>query len=431
MDDFKELPQGNEAETAAAEETPSPEEKKPREPKKVKLSSVIIVCLVVCYLLSLAGVFCVRAGYLRIGKEKAPDGVDYTRLLEIHALLEHYYVGELDEETMLNNALAVYTASVGDPYTQYMPKTEAEGYINGAYQSQTGIGVRASYSDAPVGIYISYVFPGAPAEKAGLKKGDVITSVDGKTVTEENYIEIVDTIAGKEGTIVTLKLIRNGKETTVSVTRGNFTVESVEYFMLETAEDIGYIRIDGVASNTADEFKSAVLTLKERGAKKYVFDVRDDGGGYLNVITSILDMLLPEGPIVRWKTADGKENANNSDAKQIVNAPFAVLINGHTASAAELFAAALRDYKLAVLVGEKTYGKGVMQTLFPLKNGDTIKITTAYYYPPYGDNYNGIGVAPDVEVALPKGEEYFTVSEEEDTQLQAAIKALNDAYVQD
>lgn len=424
MDDLNELPQGTQKEI-----TPF-EEKKPKEPKKVKLSSVIIVCLVVCYLLSLAGLFCVKTGYIRIGKEK-PEGVDYTRLQEIHALLEHYYVGELDEETMLQNALAVYTASVGDPYTQYMPKSEADGYINGAYQNQCGIGVRASYSDDPVGMYIGYVFPNAPAEKAGIKKGDVITHVNGEIITEENYVEVTDKIAGEEGTVVNIKLKRNGKELAFPVKRGNFTVESVEYLMLETAEGIGYIRIDGVASNTADEFKNAVIKLKEQGAKKYVFDVRDDGGGYLNVITSILDMLLPEGPIVRWTTADGKDNANNSDAKQIVNAPFAVLINGHTASAAELFAAALRDYKLAVLVGEKTYGKGVMQTLFPLKNGDTIKITTAYYYPPFGDNYNGVGVAPDVEVSLPEGEQYFTVTEEDDTQLQAAIKALNDMPVQD
>jgi len=401
-----------------------------KQPKRVRLSSVLIVTVAVCYLLSMTFLLLIKTGYVKVGEDK-PDGVDYTRLQEIHDLLEHYYVGELDEETMLLNALAVYAASTGDPYTQYLPKSAADSYIDGAYTKQSGIGVRVTYSDDPVGVYVSYVFPDSPADKAGVKKSDVIVSIEGVEVTEENYNEIIDTIPGDEGTPVKLEILRNGLRHKLTAIRGSFTVESVEYMMLETAPDIGYIRIDGVATNTADEFKNAVKKLQGIGAKKFVFDVRDDGGGYLDVITSILDMLLPEGPIVRWTTADGKEQSNKSDAEQIIKAPFAVLINGNTASAAELFAAALRDYELATLVGETTYGKGVMQTLFPLKNGDTIKITTAYYYPPFGDNYNDIGVKPDVEVALPEDELYFTVTEEEDTQLQAAIKVLNGISVQD
>ncbi len=401
-----------------------------RQPKRVKLSSVLIVALALIYILSMVSLVLVKTGYLRIGKDK-PEGVDYTRLQEVHALLEKYYVGELDEETMLLNALAVYAASTGDPYTQYLPKEYADSYIDGEYTEQKGIGVRVTYSDDPVGIYISYVFPDSPADKAGLKKSDVIVSIKGIAVTEENYSEIIDTIPGEEGTSLELEVLRNGIKRKITAVRGSFTVESVEYTMLETAPDIGYIRIDGVATNTADEFKNAIKKLEGLEAKKFIFDVRDDGGGYLNVITDILDMLLPEGPIVRWTTPEGKEESNQSDAKQIIKAPFAVLVNGNTASAAELFAAALRDYKLATLVGETTYGKGVMQTLFPLKNGDTLKITTAYYYPPFGDNYNGVGLKPDVEVSLPENEVYFTVTEEEDTQLQAAIKALKNISVQD
>lgn len=426
MDDVNKLPDDN---TEIAMTAPQP--KRAKEPKKVKLSSVIIVSLVVCYLLSMSLLLLVGLGYVSIGKDKNGNDVDYERLKEIHQLLKAHYVGELDEETMMLNALAVYAASTGDPYTQYLPKETADGYIDGNYQSQSGIGVRVSYSDNPVGIYVSYVFPDSPASKAGLKKSDIITNVDGLTVTEDSYTEAIDKIPGDEGSTVRLTVLRGTETKMFLVTRGSFTVESVEYLMLETAPDIGYIRIDGVASNTADEFKNAVTSLQKQGAKKFIFDVRDDGGGYLNVVTEILDMLLPEGPIVRWTTANGTEEANHSDSAQIVKAPFAVLINGRTASAAELFAAALRDYKLATLVGETTYGKGVMQTLFPLKNGDTLKITTAYYYPPYGDNYNGVGVKPDVEVSLPENELYYTVTEKEDTQLQAAIKALNNTSAQD
>lgn len=424
MDEFNKLP-NTEEDTEKAETI-----KKIKEPKRVKLSSVIIVSLLVVYLLSMAVLILVGTGYVKVGSDKK-DGFDGERFEEIYELLKTYYVGELDEETMMLNALAVYAASVGDPYTQYLPKSTADSYIDGNYQSQSGIGVRVTFSEEPEGVFISYVFPESPAGKAGLKKGDVITAIEGTAVTEGNYSELIEKIPGVEGSTVALQVLRGTETKNFLVPRGNFTVESVEYLMLETAPDIGYIRIDGVATNTAKEFKNAITSLQEQGAKKFIFDVRDDGGGYLDVITEILDMLLPEGPIVRWTTADGTEKANHSDKEQIIKAPFAVLINGNTASAAELFAAALRDYELATLVGEKTYGKGVMQTLFPLKNGDTIKITTAYYYPPYGDNYNETGVMPDIEASLPENEVYFTVTEEEDTQLQAAITALNNASAQD
>lgn len=438
MDDVNKLPEDStEKEAVAAEpvETKEPDnEKEPKnikEPKKVKLTSVIIVAFMVFYVLGMSVFILSRTGYVRIGKDKTNDDVNYARLKEVHELLKANYVGELDEETMMLNALAVYTASVGDPYTQYLPKETADGYIDGNYQSQTGIGIRASYSDDPVGVYVGYVYPNSPANKAGLEKGDVITAVDGFIVTEDNFETAMDKIPGEEGSSVRLTVARDGEAKIFMVVRGSFTVDSVEYMMLKTAPDIGYIRIDGVAQKTADEFKNAVTVLQKQGAKKYIFDVRDDGGGYLEAVTKILDMLLPEGPIVRWTLADGTESSNQSDSEQLIKAPFAVLINGRTASAAELFAAALRDYELATLVGETTYGKGVMQTLFPLKNGDTLKITTAYYHPPFGENYNEIGVKPDIEVSLPEGEDYATVTEEEDTQIQAAIKALNNTSAQD
>lgn len=398
-----------------------------KKPRTVKLTTVVVTSLIVCYFLAFVVFLLISFGYVKIGTDKNNTDILQTeRFQEIYALLKQHYVGEMDEETMLRNALIVYAASVGDPYTEYLPKEAVNQYIDGAYGNQSGIGVRVYQSENPVGILIQYVFPDSPADKAGVKKGDIVTAVDDFVLTAENYNDAVNKVSGEEGSTVTLTVLRGEQTLTLPVVRGSYTINSVEYTMLKTASGIGYIRIDGVASNTAEEFKSAIEALKAQGAEKYVFDVRDDGGGYLDTITKILDMLLPEGPIVRWTLADGTEKANNSDSNKILDAPIAVLINGNTASAAELFAAALKDYELATLVGETTYGKGVMQTIFPLKNGDALKITTAYYNPPFSDNYNGVGVKPDIEVALPEGEAYFSVSEEEDLQLQAAIKALAD-----
>ncbi len=349
---------------------------------------------------------------------------ELARFEEIYELIKENYIGELDNEEMVLNAFRGYVAGVGDVYTAYMTEEEFSGFVDGDYGDKAGVGIRVYMDEESKGMNVFYVFEDAPAYKAGMKPGDVITVVDDFIVTYENYDEAVSRVSGPVGSTVKLTVDRNGETLVFNVVRGTFTVSSVEYRMIEG--NIGYVRIDGLASDTAKAFKTAVEDLKNKGAEKYVFDVREDSGGYLSSIVDVLDMLLPEGPIVRWELADGSKKQEDSDKEYIVDAPFAVLINGNTASAAELFAAALKDYDKAILVGETTFGKGVMQTLYPLSNGDCVKITTSKYLPPYSDNYNGVGVAPDIEVSLPEGKTYFMVTEAEDAQLQAAIKALNE-----
>ncbi|MBR6593737.1 MAG: S41 family peptidase [Clostridia bacterium] len=356
---------------------------------------------------------------------------DYERFLEIYELISENYIGKIEPEEMMQNALEMYVASLGDPYSQYMTKVQSDSFIDGDYGKKVGIGVRIYMTAESEGMIVYYIFDGAPADKAGIQKGDIITAVDGVAVTYENYKESVDRVGGTEGTTVKLTVKRGGESLDIDVVRGSFVVSSIEYRLLESEQSIGYIRIDSLASDTAKAFEEAVKALQSMGAEKYIFDVREDSGGYLSTIVKILDMLLPEGPIVRWTLADGTERSDNSKAGAIVEAPMAVIINGNTASAAELFAAALKDYKLATLVGETTYGKGVMQTLYPLDNGDTLKLTTSMYSPPFSENYNGVGVKPDVEVSLPEDKIYYMVSEEEDTQLQAAIDALKAMDTQD
>lgn len=402
--------------------------------KTLKLTTVIngaAVC-VLAFLVLITVL--AKTGYLRIGKSKlsAEQQEINDRFGEVYNHLDSFYIGELSNDEMLDAALKSYVNAVGDPYTEYMPKTKAEGFINGDYGNKSGIGVRIFQSTEPNGIYVKYVFPSSPADKAGILSNDIIVAVNNTVISNDNYSDAIDMISGEEGTTVTLTVMRGDEAKIFSVVRGSYTVSPIEYRLLEGEDGIAYIRIDGVSSDSAAELKKAIEALKEKGAKAYIFDVRDDGGGYLNEVTSMLDMLLPEGPIVRYThKGEDRQRVSTSDASVIVSAPMAVLINGNTASAAELFAAALRDYKLATLIGETTYGKGVIQTLYKLENGDYLKITTGEYFPPYSDNFHGVGVKPNITVSLPDGKHYYQLSEKDDTQLQAAVTELKNKLSQD
>lgn len=402
--------------------------------KTLKLTTVINGAAVCALAFIVLVTVLAKTGYLQIGKSKlsARQQEINDRFGEVYNHLDSFYMGDLSNDEMIDAALKSYVEAVGDPYTEYMPKTRAEGFINGDYGNKSGIGVRIFQSTEPDGIYVKYVFPSSPADKAGILSNDIIVAVNNTVVTYDNYSDAIDMISGEEGTTVTLTVMRGSEAKIFSVVRGSYTVSPIEYRLLEGEDGIAYIRIDGVSSDSAAELKKAIEALKEMGANAYVFDVRDDGGGYLNEVTSMLDMLLPEGPIVRYThKGEKQQKVSTSDASVIVKAPMAVLINGNTASAAELFAAALRDYKLAALIGETTYGKGVIQTLYKLENGDYLKITTGEYFPPYSDNFHGVGVKPDITVSLPDGKHYYQLSEKDDTQLQAAITELKNKLSQD
>lgn len=366
--------------------------------------------------------------------EESGDYNVYADLMvfnELYKLIETRYAGEFDPDEAMQAALEQYVASLKDPYSVYMTNDQADSFIDGDFGKKVGIGVRIYRMSDMAGMYVYQVLEGSPAKKHGVMVGDIIIGVDGTEVTDENYNAMVDSVSGEEGTTVNLKVLRGEKTLELPVVRGSFIASSIDYKMLESAENVGYVRILSLASDTADSFRDAVKALEKQGAESYIFDVRNNSGGYLSSIIDVLDMLLPKGPIVRYNDASGKETADYSDAATIIKAPMAVLINGASASAAELFSAALKDYKLAVLVGETTFGKGVMQTLFTLPNGDTLKLTTSTYSPPFSENYNGIGVIPDIEVSLPEDKQYYMLSEKEDSQLQAAISALEVKEKQD
>ena len=234
-------------------------------------------------------------------------------------------------------------------------------------------------------------------------------------------------VRGEQGTYAKLTVLREGQELEFSVMRDEVVNQTVYFRMYSKDSRIAVIRISQFEEATPEQFESALEQAKKAGARAYVFDVRSNPGGELNSVASVLDMLLPEGPIIRLQYKDSSKNAQiNSDA-ECLEAPMVVLCNGSTASAGELFSAALKDYKLATLVGTKTYGKGTMQNLITLSDGSGIAITTAYYLPPFSENYHGIGVSPDVELDISSDLKNVSVSkytDENDNQLHAAIDIL-------
>ncbi len=321
------------------------------------------------------------------------SGID--SFLEVKNQVDSNFVGKVDYEEIDGLLADYYVELIGDKYSDYLTKEELKSYMNKLTASFVGIGITCSSKNGK--IHIESVIKGSPAEEAGLLTGEDIVAVDGITVNEENYDEATSAVSGEKGTKVKLKVEdSSGNAREVLVERREIITETVCGEML--SGDIAYIKISQFATNTAEKFISLVDEFSDKGAKGFLFDVRNNSGGELNCVVNILDRLLPEGPIVNIIGASGPTEIKYSTNEKSVSLPIAVLINGNTASAAELFAAALRDYKMAQLYGTVTYGKGYMQRIITLSDGSGLRLSIAKYNPPYGENYEGVGVSPNVYV---------------------------------
>ena len=271
------------------------------------------------------------------------------------------------------------------------------------------------------------VLPSSPAEAAGLLPGDRIIKVNGESVSDLGYQMAVSQIQGEGGSYVELNVLRGSNpavEHTFYIERKVLSETTVSFRMYD--EKIGIIRIMEFSRTTPTGVKNAVESLKKSGAERLVFDVRSNPGGDLDGVCETLDYLLPEGPIVRLVDKNGKEELRSSEAGSI-DMPMVVLINSNTASAAELFAKALWDYQKATLVGTTTFGKGTAQSILRLPDNSAVAISTHTYYPPYSDNYDGVGVKPDVEVELSEnaqGMNIYQLPDSEDAQLLRGVEVL-------
>ena len=349
----------------------------------------------------------------------------YKKLKEVTDIVDKYYVGDYDEADALEMAAAGYVAGLGDTWSGYYTAEQTAAIKEEDSNQYVGIGV--TYGVQAENLYeILTVTAGGPAEKAGMLPGDRVLAVDGVDVsTLEDPDELVTLVKGDIGTAVTITVDRAGEELILQITRDTVPIYSVTSSLL--GNKVGYIAIDNFNSNVEKEFASHLSSLTAQGAKAFIFDVRNNFGGFVSVMHDMLDRLLPAGPVITMVDKAGNQLPMTSDAA-CVEVPMAVLTNAYSISAAEFFAAALQEYNVATVVGEKTGGKGYSQQTFVLSDGSSVNLSTTRYYTPKGNSLAETGVTPDQIVELSKEDLSLLVSDmlepAEDEQLQAALQIV-------
>ena len=359
-----------------------------------------------------------RLGNLQASEEK------YSKFAEVSSIVEKYFVGEYDEEELMDGAISGYVSALGDKWSGYYTAEEYKLINDDNNNKYAGVGITVSY-DTEKDIYtITALTDEGPAQQAGIGINDIIRAVEGKELEGVSQNELVSMVRGEVGTDVTLTIEKqSGEVKDYTLERQEIYTPDITSEMLEG--NIGFIRIDAFDKGAEQEFETHLQSLVDAGAKALIFDVRVNGGGYADVMSEMLDKLLPKGMIISMTDKNGNTDENYSD-DECVGLPMAVLTNRYSISAAEFFAAAIQEYGVGTVVGEKTGGKGYAQTMMPLSDGSALNISTYRYYTPKGNTLAETGVTPDVEVALEeeKLQDFYSLEKEEDTQLQKAIEIL-------
>ncbi len=359
-----------------------------------------------------------RLGNLQASEEK------YSKFAEVSSIVEKYFVGEYDEEELMDGAISGYVSALGDKWSGYYTAEEYKLINDDNNNKYAGVGITVSY-DTEKDIYtITALTDEGPAQQAGIGINDIIRAVEGKELEGVSQNELVSMVRGEVGTEVTLTIEKqSGEVKDYTLERQEIYTPDITSEMLEG--NIGFIRIDAFDKGAEQEFETHLQSLVDAGAKALIFDVRVNGGGYADVMSEMLDKLLPKGMIISMTDKNGNTDENYSD-DECVGLPMAVLTNRYSISAAEFFAAAIQEYGVGTVVGEKTGGKGYAQTMMPLSDGSALNISTYRYYTPKGNTLAETGVTPDVEVALEeeKLQDFYSLEKEEDTQLQKAIEIL-------
>ncbi|MDD7769823.1 S41 family peptidase [Suipraeoptans intestinalis] len=319
----------------------------------------------------------------------------------IRSMIQEVYIGEVDEKTLQESMLKGYVAGLGDPYSSYFTKEETKEFNEMTSGEFSGVGAILNMNKDTQEVELVKIYKGYPADKAGLKAGDVVIKVDDTDVTGMTLQEVVSMIKGEKGTEVKITVTRGEgeEELTVTAVRDTVQVQTVDYRMLEN--QIGYIQVTEFDAVTAEQYQKAMDDLTQQGMTGLVVDLRGNPGGSLDTVCQMLDTMLPEGLIVYMEDKSGARTEETSDAEHQFTKPLAVLVDGNSASASEIFAGAIQDYGIGKIVGTQTYGKGVVQQIFELKDGSSVKLTIAEYFTPKGRNINGKGITPDVKLEAP------------------------------
>ena len=363
--------------------------------------------------------------FLQPGNVRTDPG--FSKLEELQALIEERFIGEADATAMGDGAAVGMIESLGDRWSYYISAAEYESYMEQMKNAYVGVGITVTLREDGTGADIIQVVKGGPAEAAGLLPGDVIVAVDGVYFDTSDMQDLTLRIKGVEGTTVDITILRDGAENIFTVERRTIEVTVAEGEMLE--EGIGLVTIYNFDARCAKESIEAIESLLASGAKSIIFDVRNNPGGYKNEMVELLDYLLPAGILFRSEYYTGETAEDRSDAKHL-DIPMMVLVNSESYSAAEFFAAALREYDAAWVVGEQTCGKGYFQQTYDLSDGSAVSLSVGKYYTPKGVSLADVGITPDVEVAV--DDETFMdiyygyLEPAEDPQIQAAAELLRE-----
>lgn len=353
-----------------------------------------------------------------------------TKAQIIYNVIKKHYIEDIDKEEMYEGIYLGMTSMPTDNYSYYMSAESAKKYNEETDGNYVGIGIVIK-GDAKTGdVTVDTVYKPSPAYDSGIKKGDILVSVSGVEISAINMNEAANMVRGPENTTVDLVVYRPDEDKNYDITCCRKAVDIPTVFTQMLDDGIGYLQITAFDGVTAEQYKNAVESLKQQGMTKMIIDLRDNPGGLLSTVSEIADTLIPKGTLTYTEDKYGKKNYVYTD-NDYLNIPLAVIVNGNSASASELLTGAVKDTGVGKIVGENTFGKGVVQTPFPLSDGSIVKLTTARYYTPNGTCIDGIGIKPDEEVKAADDFEMVNLNDDNavldianDIQLKKAIEVL-------
>lgn len=354
-----------------------------------------------------------------------------TKLGQLATVIDRLYYEDVSPEQIAEGLYGGLLRSLGDPYSAYYTPEQFKELSESTNGSYCGVGIVLNPAEDTSEVTVFHVYPNTPAAEAGVEEGDVIQSIDGVSVIGEKASQVSEQMRGEAGSAVKIGVLRHSKADITGETleftmeRREIEVPTVAYQMLKGK--IGFLQISEFTELTSEQFRQAIEALNQEQMKALIIDLRDNPGGVLDGVCEVLDQVLPEGLIVYTEDKYGKRQEYHSSADNSLGLPLAVLINGKSASAAEIFAGAVKDYAYGTLIGTKTFGKGIVQQIVSLRDGSAVKVTTSRYFTPKGNYIHGIGIEPDVELELEYlGDEEKVYDPMLDNQVKEALRILKD-----
>ncbi len=393
------------------------------EKKRYKVYKIIMLMVIVAFITFLVTSIGMQEYFYGNNNKEGTNEI-VSEINNYRKIIDKYYLGEVDEEKLKEGAIKGYIEGLEDPYTEYISKEDMQDYLEDTMGNFVGIGIYMVQDTEENKIMVLSPIKNSPAEKAGIQPGDYIIKINDVEYKGEQMTEASNKIKGEEGSTVKLEIQRKEEILTFEIKRENIIVNPVEGKVLEN--NIGYIAFSSFDEETAKEFKNKYEELSKQGITSLIVDLRNNGGGIVNVALDIAEYFAPKGSVLLYEVdKNNNEEIKKSENEPIINMPVIILTNENTASSSEILAGALQDLGIAKIVGTKTYGKGVIQEVLSLPDGSGIKITSEKYLTPNKREINKVGIQPDVEVELPETvDNILNVEEKDDTQLQKAVEML-------